>query len=103
MLSTQSRIGVPIRLPDERWRHIIERHPEMTDQRKRVLETISDPDLIQQGDTGELLAIHYYPDTPLTSKHLVVAYREVSPDDGFVLTAYLTSRPSRRRAALWKR
>lgn len=34
---------------------------------------------------------------------MVVAYREVSLEDGFVLTAYLTSRPSVRRIMLWKR
>ena len=75
----------------------------MADQRERVLEAVAEPDSIQQGDLGELLATHFYPDTPLTSKFLVVAYREVSAADGFVLTAYLTSRPSVRRATLWKR
>jgi hypothetical protein len=39
----------------------------------------------------------------MTSKFLVVPYREVSKDDGFVLTAYLTSRPSTSRSVVWKR
>ena len=59
--------------------------------------------MIQKGDFGELLAIRFYPETPLTSKFLVVAYQEVSAEDGFILTAYLTSRPSLRREILWKR
>ena len=42
-----SRNGVPIRLTDERWQHIVTRHPEMADQRERVLETIVEPDTIQ--------------------------------------------------------
>lgn len=74
----------------------------MNNQRERVLETLQEPDMIQQGDFGELLAIRHYPQTPLTSKFMVVAYREVSLDDGFVLTAYLTSRPSARRITVWK-
>jgi hypothetical protein len=55
-----------------------------------------------EGDFGELLAIRFYPVTPLTSKFLVVAYREVSPDDGFTITAYLTNRPSTKRITIWK-
>lgn len=51
----------------------------------------------------EVLAIRFYPETPLTSKFLVVAYRELGPEDGFILTAYLTGRPSDRRVVLWKR
>jgi hypothetical protein len=98
-----SRNGVPIRLTDERWTHITSRHPEMNDQRERVLEMLQEPDMIQQGDFGELLAIRHYSQTPLTSKFMVVAYREVSLDDGFMLTAYFTSRPSVRRVTIWKR
>lgn len=103
MLIVRSRNGVPVRLTEERWQHIVRRHPEMDDQRERVLETLAEPDMIQQGDFGELLAIRFYPETALIGKFLVVAYREVSPDDGFVLTAYLTSRPSARRVVIWKR
>ena len=98
-----SRNGVPVRLTDERWQPIITRHPEMLGLQEQVLETVSEPDLIQQGDYGELLAIRFYPETPLTSKFLVVAYREMGSDDGFVLTSYLTNRPSPRRRVLWKR
>ena len=42
-----SRNGVPIRVTDERWQHIVTRHPEMADQHVRVLETIVEPDRIQ--------------------------------------------------------
>lgn len=103
MLIVYSRNGVPVRLTEERWRHIVRRHIEMSAQRERILETVAEPDMIQKGDYGELLAIRFYPETPLTSKFLVVAYQEVSSVDGFILTAYLTSRPSSRRETLWKR
>ena len=36
------------------------------------------------------MAVRFYATTPLTSKFLVVPYREVSAQDGFVLTAYFT-------------
>lgn len=93
--------AVPIRLTDERWQHIINRHPELVNQQEKLLETIAKPDQIQAGDTGELLAIRFYPQTPLTSKFIVVAYREISVDDGFILIAYFTNRPSSRRITLW--
>ena len=102
MLIVHSRNGVPVRLTEERWQHIVRRHPEMDNQRERVLEALAEPDMIQQGDFGEVLAVRFYPETPLTRKFLVVAYQEVSPEDGFILTAYLTSRPSARRVTIWK-
>jgi len=103
MLTTRSRNGVPVRLTEERWQHVLRRHPEMDNQRERILETLSEPEMIQQGDFGELLAIRFYAETPLTRKFLVVAYREVSANDGFVLTAYWTNRPSVRRITIWRR
>ena len=98
-----SQNGVPVRLTEERWQHIKRRHPEVESQQERVIQTLSEPDEIQQGDLGELLAIRFYSQTPLTSKHLVVVYREIASEDGFVLTAYFASRPSSRRNVLWRR
>jgi len=103
MLIVPSQNGVLVRLTTERWQHITYRHPEMAEQRERVLETLADPELIQQGDYGVLLAIRFYVETPLTSKYLVVVYRETDRNDGFILTAYFTSRPSANRVTLWKR
>jgi hypothetical protein len=42
------------------------------------LETLEEPDGIQKGDFGDLLAIRLYPKTPLIRKYLVVVYREIS-------------------------
>jgi hypothetical protein len=103
MLIVYSTQGVPIRLTDERWQHITRRHPEMSSLRDWILETVAEPELIQRGDFGELLAVRFYVETPLTSKFLVAAYREISAEDGFIVTAYLTRQPSSRRIVLWKR
>lgn len=54
-----SRNGVRIRLTDERWQHITSRHPEMHQQTEKVLQTVSEPDMIQAGDFGEQLAIRF--------------------------------------------
>ncbi|MFN3740098.1 MAG: hypothetical protein ACK4TF_05425 [Thermodesulfovibrionales bacterium] len=102
MIIVKSKNNIPIRLTKERWEHIIQRHPEMNGQSDRVLETLSEPEIIQEGDFGELIAIRYYEKTPLSSKYLVVIYKEVANSDGFVITAYYTNKPSARRKILWK-
>lgn len=103
MIIIRSINNIPIRLTSERWEHIVRKHPEMESQRDRILETISMPDIVQKGDFGELLAVRFYPQTPLTQKHLVVAYREAGSTDGYILTAYLARRPSARRETVWTR
>ena len=98
-----SKNGVPIRLTEERWSHIVERHLILAGTRALVVETLEDPEVIQRGDTDELLAARLYPDTPLGEKWMVVAYRETSPEDGFIITAYLARRLSRTKEELWRR
>jgi hypothetical protein len=75
----------------------------MDGQKGQVLETLTEPDLIQRGDFGELIAVRFFEKTPLTSKHLVVVYKEIVDTDGFVITAYFASKPSERRKTVWKR
>lgn len=102
MIVAYSKNAAPIRITQERWEHITRRHPEMQNQKEKVIETISDPNIILAGDFGELLAVRFYPKTPMTEKHLVVAYKELSGQDGFILTAYFTNTPLKRRTVLWK-
>lgn len=68
MIAIYSKNSVPIRITQERWEHITRRHPEMFGQKEKVMETISNPDIIQMGDFGELLAVRFYTKTPLTKK-----------------------------------
>ncbi|MCP9446199.1 MAG: hypothetical protein NNA22_01335 [Nitrospira sp.] len=102
MKITRSIAGVPIRLTPERFRHIAARHPEMADQQDRILETVNQPDYVQEGDSGTLIAVKSYPKTPLSRKSCAVVYRELGDGDGFVVTAYFTSRPAVWRRMIWK-
>lgn len=103
MLIARSVDGVPIRLTRERWEHICQRHPELEGQQGRVLETLQTAAEILEGDFGEKLAVRFYRRTPLTSKYLIVAYKELEPVDGFVVTAYFARRVAKWRRRLWKR
>ena len=87
--------GVPIRLTAERWRHISEGHPDLAGERGDILAAIRSPDLVQEGDFETLLAAKRGDDI-----YLVVVYRELSPSDGFVVTAYRTRR-LRQRNVVW--
>jgi hypothetical protein len=93
--------GVDIRLTFERWYHISEGHPELAGLAFEVLETINKPDLIVKGLEEELLALK-----KVNKKYLVAVYREVNKKDGFVITAFYTSKLNsllKRRKIIWQR
>lgn len=88
--------GVPVRLTRESWRHIREGHPEINEP-EEVLQAVRSPDVVQRGEFGARLAVRR-----LDGNHLIVVYREVTNDDGFVITAYLAQR-LKRGPILWSR
>lgn len=98
MDSVTSVNGVLIRLTAERWFHIVENHDEVAGFYDIVLETVADPDLIVPGYRGSLVAIRGY----ARRRYLCVIYREVTRDDGFIITAYFTPTINRKKA-IWKR
>jgi len=102
MVVARSVDGIPVRLTAERWSHVVRGHPEMQGQDQRVMDTVRNPERILQGDRGELLAVRFYGQTPITSKNLVVVYRETSTNDGFVITASFTRRTLAGRTVLWQ-
>lgn len=87
-----SRAGVPIRLTEERWFHIVENHDDLAGHYDDVLETVENPTLILKGYGGSLIAVKGV----ASKKYLAVVYKEVTEEDGFIITAYFTSRISRR-------
>jgi len=101
MEMVRSKNEIPIRLPNERWMHITESHTEMAGLYSDVLEAVEDPDAIYKGESGELLAVRELQ----TDKYMVVVYKEVSREDGFIITAFLTRRLKQleRRSKIWAR
>ncbi len=94
----RSRNGIPVRLTDERWSHIVEEHNELAGMRFDILETVAEAEKVVLGSSGERLAIREHE----LGKWLVVVYREFV-EDGFINTAFLTRRnaPLNRRRQLW--
>jgi hypothetical protein len=91
-----SKNGVPIRLTSERWVHIVENHDDLAGYYDEVLGTVENPDWILRGYGGAMIAVKGMG----PRRYLATVYRELSPQDGFVVTAYFTSKIN-RRAAIW--
>lgn len=89
---------VPIRLTDERWSHIVDNKPYMSSYYEKVLGAVENPRWILRGYAGALVAV-----LPLArSNYLHVVYREISQDDGFIMTAFI-ARKVNRRMIVWPR
>jgi len=97
----KSKNDVPIRLTGKSWFHITEEHSEMAGYYFEVLETVEEPEAIYEGKTGECIAVSQVE----KGKYIVVVYRELSKEDGFVITAFLTRRRKQldRRRKIWER
>ena len=63
-----------------------------------VLDAVEDPDLILPGYRGALIAVKEL----ARRRYLAVVYRELSKNDGFVITAYVTSKVT-KRPVIWRR
>ena len=97
-----SKNNIPIRLTEERWHHISTGHPEIADYYFEILETIENPKIIYKGNLGGFIAISVKLEQ--TNKFIVVIYKEVSLEDGFIITAYLSNKEQKfdKKQILWK-
>jgi hypothetical protein len=88
--------GVPIRLTEERWSHIVENKPHMRAYYDQVLAAVEKPTWVLRGYAGALIAV-----LSLGRRQLLnVVYREISRKDGFIITAFI-SRKINKRNLIW--
>ena len=87
MNTVYSKNNVLIRLTEERWFHVVENHDELAGRIKEVLDTVAEPDIIAKGIKNELLVAK-----KINTRWLVVVYSERDSKDGFIITAFTTSR-----------
>ena len=88
--------GVPIRLTAERWEHIVSNKLYMEAYYDRMLGAIEQPTWVLRGYAGSLIAV-----LPVArGRYLHVIYREISQDDGFIITAFI-ARKYNRRMIIW--
>lgn len=95
----KSKNGIPIRLPKERWVHIIENHDDLAGYYDKVLSSVEEPDYILKGYGGALVALTYVD----KGKFMVVIYKEFEAD-GFIVTAYFSRKMNLgKEVILWQR
>src|SRR2546425_7930100 len=94
--------GREIRLTEERWRHIQE-HPEMSDMRSAVEETLRAPEVVVQSlsDSEARVYYRYNPKTMGSGKYLCAVVK-TRAEDALVVTACLTDR-GKKGDGLWRR
>lgn len=100
--------NVDIRITKERWEHVITRH-RLEESLPEILETISKPDKIFVPPTGfpqQKLAIKKF--SSLIQKgiaiNLAVHYKEISTEDGFLITAFaISNKRLKRMVRKWKK
>jgi hypothetical protein len=96
----QSINGVPIRLTDERWVHIVENHDDLAGFYDEIADIIEYPEYIIKGYKDALIALRQI----RKGKFLCVVYKEISDTDGFVITAYFSSKITlEREEIIWQR
>jgi hypothetical protein len=90
--------NVPIRLTDERWNHIIDGHADLANYRGDVLDVVQYPDEVRSGYGGALIALRGYG----KQRYLAVIYKEISANDGFIITARFVRKKTGGRI-LWRK
>jgi hypothetical protein len=78
--------GTKVVLRQERWRHIVLRHPELKNAAALILDAVAHPDEVYVDPTG---AYHALKKGNAVTDFLVVIYRV--EDEGYIRTAYYTS------------
>ncbi len=100
--------GVPIRLPSERWKHILKRH-HFEDLQEAILNTIQNPQDVYipaNNHSGQYMARNSQNriSAKLTTGNLIVHYKETSQSYGFVITAHLINNERfKRMIKNWKK
>ncbi len=80
------KLGFYVALTSERYFHIITRHPEILEQENRLKEAILDPDFVRRSKHDPQVLLFY----KAGGKEYIVAVVKQDPENGFVLTAYIT-------------
>jgi hypothetical protein len=90
--------GVPIRLTDERWEHILDSHPELASYRETILDTVKNPDYILASRRGALAAVVVLG----RRAFLHVFYVEKGQSDGFILSARVEEKMDKAKI-VWRK
>lgn len=107
--TVKSKKRATIRLTVKQWEHITTARPELCGFMKELLRTVEEPDDVLEPShraRPQLLAVKRVPRLSEAglSQNLVVVYRETSPQEGFIITAFtISDRRKSRMYRLWRK
>lgn len=83
--------GRIIRLSDERYRHLVSSHQEMSHQLRKIKETLLSPSKVVQSNSDLNVLLYYkrFSQTVVGNKFLCIVVKSME-NDYFILTAYFT-------------
>jgi hypothetical protein len=90
--------GVPVRLTDERWAHILDSHPELASYRETILDAVEKTDYILVSRRGVLAAVVVLG----RRAFLHVFYVEKGRLDGFILSARVEEKMDKAKI-VWRK
>jgi len=94
----KEKFGQLIRLTDERWQHIIERHPEVEKHLVKIQSTIQNPDIIVKNRYNQSERYYHRYFKSLTNYLIVI----IEYEKNFVITTFI-SRKIKKGEILWKK
>jgi hypothetical protein len=94
----KEKFGRLIRLTDERWQHIIERHPEVEGYLAKIQSTIRYPDIIVKNQYNKNER-YYHKYFKSLKNHFIII---VEYEKNFIITAFI-SRKIKKGEILWKK
>lgn len=89
IFQTTDESGRKIYLSKERWTHINQEHPEVSDYLEEIKETLKNPTKIKEIDYDKDVRYfyRYYKNIELSAKNLLVIAKYLN-GEGFIITAY---------------
>jgi len=97
LMSVRAFDGARILLTEERWKHIVLRHPELENKLFQVLDVVANPDEVYVDQAGAFHALKRLHGE--VSDYIVVVYRREN-EEGYIRTAFYTS--YRRKARRYR-
>ena len=98
IFAKKEKFGQFIRLTEERWQHIIDRHPEIKKHLSKIQSTIQNPDIIVKNRYHQSER-YYHKYFERLQNHLIVV---IEYKKNFIITAFI-SRKIKKGEVLWKK
>ena len=85
----KDKTGRKLRMTGWNWEHIIKRHPDISAEKEKIIETLENPDKITRSLKDEKVRFYYkyYKHRKSVNKFLMVLVKYLN-GDGFIISAH---------------